>query len=104
MRCGTLLAAHSIQQAAAEPSRKRGDVCDVQGPTGTRQRLTSDGGDLGTPNGRQLVDEAADMLSQLLSSPDKVSLLRKSSDLLLSIPCSAAPAASAGRGVCRHAE
>lgn len=49
-------------------------VC-MQGPTGARQRLTGDGGDPGTPNTRQLVDEAADMLSTLLASPDKVTSL-----------------------------
>ena len=47
----------------------------MQGPSGARQRLTGDGGDPGTPNTRQLVDEAADMLSTLLASPDKVTSL-----------------------------
>jgi hypothetical protein len=48
----------------------------LQGPTGARQRLTIDGSCPGTPNTRQLVDEAADMLSNLLASPDKVILWR----------------------------
>ena len=46
--------------------------CHLQGPSNARQRVTGDGGDPGTPNTRQLVDEAADMLSTLLASPDKV--------------------------------
>jgi hypothetical protein len=44
----------------------------LQGPSTARQRVTGDGGDPGTPSTRQLVDEAADMLSTLLASPDKV--------------------------------
>lgn len=51
----------------------------LQGPAVMRQRLASEGGEGGdpsTPATRQLVDEAADMLSNLLASPDKVILPR----------------------------
>lgn len=66
----------------APPPRHQRDMQRVQGPAGMRQRLTSDGGDPGTPNTRQLVDEAADMLSNLLASPDKVPWGRQSACLL----------------------
>lgn len=60
-----------------------------------RQRLASEGGeggDPGTPATRQLVDEAADMLSNLLASPDKVPMLKITSPSLPVASISSTPA------------